>query len=226
MKKTIVVAGNIGVGKSTLAELLGQRLGWQVFPEPVAQNPYLEDFYRDMNAWSFQSQIYFLAHKLRIQQEIAAAQESLLQDRSIYEDAEIFARNLYLQQKMSERDFQTYYALYQSLCEFLTPPDLVIYLQASTETLLKRIAKRNRSYEKQIPVDYLQQLNNLYDDWIDNFTICPILIVPGDNLDFVAHSNHFDLITNKVNQILAGKEEITFDVFDMAAVKKKRNLTK
>lgn len=219
MKKTIVIAGNIGVGKSTLLELLGKRLGWYVFPEPIAENPYIQDFYRSMADWSFHSQIFFLSHKIRIQQEIARYPESLLQDRSIYEDAEIFARNLFLQGSMSERDYKTYRSLYASFCEYLTPPDLVIYLKASVETLNKRIALRNRDYEKNMDVEYLTKLNNLYEEWMENFTLCPILTVPADNLDYVLHSSHLDLIVNKVREKLSGKEEMVFDVFDLAKVK-------
>ena len=194
MKKFVAVAGNIGVGKSTLVRLLCQRLDWEPFYEPVAENPYLTDFYKNMTAWGFHSQIFFLTHRLRIHQELTHYNGSVIQDRSIYEDAEIFARNLFLQGKMSQRDYQTYYSLYQTLAEFLPPPDLVIYLRASEKTLLTRIHIRNRDYEKTITPDYLIQLNNLYNRWIENFTFCPVLSVPADDLDFVAHPRHLDLI--------------------------------
>lgn len=211
MKKFIAVAGNIGVGKSTLVELLCHRLEWEPFYEPVTENPYLADFYADMNAWSFHSQVFFLTHRLRIHQQLTHTPISVIQDRSIYEDAEIFARNLYLQGRMSERDYQTYYALYQTLASFLTPPDLVIYLRASVKTLDKRIQIRNRSYEKTIPDEYLAQLNKLYEEWIANFTFCPVLTVPADDLDYVAHPRHLDLIMRKVQEKLTGKEEVIFD---------------
>jgi len=215
MKKFIAVAGNIGVGKSTLVEKICQHMDWEPFYEPVTENPYLSDFYANMNVWSFHSQIFFLTHRLRIHQELTHYNGSVIQDRSIYEDAEIFARNLFLQGKMSQRDYQTYYSLYQTLAEFLPPPDLVIYLRASEKTLLTRIHIRNRDYEKTITPDYLIQLNNLYNRWIENFTFCPVLSVPADDLDFVAHPRHLDLILKKVQDKLTGKEEVIFDPIEV-----------
>lgn len=211
MKKFIAVAGNIGVGKSTLVEKICHLMDWEPFFEPVTENPYLSDFYANMNAWSFHSQIFFLTHRLRIHQELTHYNGSVIQDRSIYEDAEIFARNLFLQGKMSQRDYQTYYSLYQTLADFLPPPDLVIYLRASENTLLNRIHIRNRDYEKTISPDYLIQLNTLYERWIANFTFCPVLSVPADDLDFVAHPRHLDLILKKVQDKLTGIEEVVFD---------------
>ncbi len=211
MNKFIAVAGNIGVGKSTLVEMICSRLDWEPFYEPHTENPYLADFYADMNAWSFQSQIFFLTHRLRIHQQLLHSNGSVIQDRSIYEDAEIFARNLYLQGFLSGRDYQTYHSLYQTLADFLPPPDLVIYLRASVPTLTKRIQIRNRDYEKTIPDDYLSQLNGLYESWISGFTFCPVLTVPADDLDFVVHPRHLDLILKKVQDKLTGKEEVIFD---------------
>ncbi len=210
MKKFIAVAGNIGVGKSTLVELVCARTGWQPFYEPVADNPYLADFYKDMRAWSFPSQIFFLTHRLRIHQEIYHCPGSAVQDRSIYEDAEIFAFNLYLQGHLSKRDYSTYHDLYQTLAEFLPPPDLVIYLRASVSTLQQRISQRNRDYERTISVEYLAQLNELYENWFNNFSICPVLTVPSDNLNYVARENHLDLVIAKIQQKLMGKEEVIF----------------
>ena len=158
MKKYIVVAGNIGVGKSTLVRLLCERMGWDPFYEPVTENPYLADFYGDMDTWGFHSQVFFLAHRLQIQQSILKHPGSVIQDRSIYEDAEIFALNLFLQGHLSQRDYDTYQALYQSLNDFLPPPDLVIYLRASESTLLNRILQRNRDYEQSISHEYLTPL--------------------------------------------------------------------
>ncbi len=210
-KKFIAVAGNIGVGKSTLVQLLSERLGWEPFYEPVAENPYLADFYRDMRAWAFHSQVFFLSHRLRIHHRLMLHPTSVVQDRSVYEDAEVFARNLYLQGHMSERDWQTYWGLYEALVTFLPPPDLVVYLRASVETLQKRIARRGRDYERDISPDYLAQLNHLYEEWLQHFTLCPVLTVPADNLDYVAHPRHLDLIVGKIQEKLAGKEEVVWE---------------
>ncbi len=210
MKKFIAIAGNIGVGKSTLVRLLCEELGWQPFYEPVTENPYLADFYKDMKAWSFQSQIFFLSHRLQIHLQLLKYPGSVVQDRSIYEDAEVFARNLAVLGEFSERDYRTYHTLYQTLTEFLPPPDLVIYLRASVETLQKRILRRDRDYERSITPAYLEQLNRLYEEWIRNFTLCPVLTVPADDLDYVAHPRHLTLIVQKVQQKLTGKDEVIF----------------
>ena len=194
MKKFVAVAGNIGVGKSTLVEMLCAKLGWSPFFEPVTENPYLADFYQDMQTWAFHSQIFFLTHRLRAHHQLAKHPTSVIQDRSVYEDAEIFAQNLYLQGHIHPRDYQTYRELYQTLVDFLPPPDLVIYLRSSVHTLEKRIARRGRDYERAIPTGYLSGLNNLYEKWIANFTLCPVLTVPADHLDFVAHPGHLNLI--------------------------------
>jgi deoxyadenosine/deoxycytidine kinase len=211
MKKFIAIAGNIGVGKSTLVRLLCQRLEWEPFFEPVTENPYLPDFYQDMPAWGFHSQIFFLTHRVRIHQQLFKHPTSVIQDRSIYEDAEVFACNLYLQGYVSERDYETYRMLYTTLAEFLPPPDLVIYLRASVPTLLNRIQNRARDYERAISPDYLAQLSSLYEKWIAGFTLCPVLTVPADDLDYVAHPRHLDLIVQKLQEKLTGKEEVVFD---------------
>ncbi|MGA2112675.1 MAG: deoxynucleoside kinase [Anaerolineales bacterium] len=209
-KKFIAVAGNIGVGKSSLVARLSERLAYQPFYEPVAENPYLVDFYRDMGAWAFHSQVFFLANRLRSHRELLDHPASVVQDRSVYEDAEIFACNLFAQGYIAERDYRSYRALYESILPFLPPPDLVIYLRASVETLLARIQRRGREFERQISRDYLEPLNQLYEDWIRRFSLCPVLAVPADELDFVAHSSHLDLITTKVQEKLTGKEEVVF----------------
>lgn len=210
MKKFIAVAGNIGVGKSTLVSLLCQRLNWQPFYEPEAANPYLADFYKDMRQWAFHSQIFFLTRRLRAHRQLLDHPTSVIQDRSVYEDAEIFACNLYQQGLIDERDYASYRELYEVLIEFLPPPDLVIYLRASVSTVLERIRHRGREYERQINPDYLQQLNKLYNSWINHFSFCPVLTIPADDLDFVANPGHLDLIVKKVNDKLIGKEEVVF----------------
>jgi deoxyadenosine/deoxycytidine kinase len=211
VKKFIAVAGNIGVGKSTLVTLLSRRLGWEPFYEAVAENPYLADFYTNMHLWSFHSQIFFLSNRLRSHRQLLDHPTSVVQDRSVYEDAEIFAHNLYDQGYLGERDYATYRQLYEVLTEFLPPPDLVLYLRASVETLQRRISRRGRDYERQITPGYLKQLNDLYESWIDAFSLCPVLTVPADDLDYVAYPAHLDLVVQKVLDRLQGKDEVVFD---------------
>jgi deoxyadenosine/deoxycytidine kinase len=210
MKKFITIAGNIGAGKSSLVAKLSRELRWQPFYEPVTNNPYLADFYEDMPAWGFHSQIYFLTHRLRVYHDLSEASSSVILDRSLYEDAEIFAKNLYLNGNMSRRDYETYEALYQSLLCFLPTPDLVIYLRASVTTLQQRIHLRGREYEKSIDQEYLSQLNKAYESWISSFSLCPVLTVPADNLDFVSEPKHLTLILKKVQDKIAGKDEVVF----------------
>jgi deoxyadenosine/deoxycytidine kinase len=218
MKRYITVAGNIGVGKSTLVSLLCQKLGWQPFFEPEAHNPSLSDFYKDMAAWGFHSQVFFLANRLQIHRQIMRCPGSVIQDRSLYEDAEIFANNLFLQGTLNTRDYETYRALYQGLIEFLPPPDLVIYLRATPQTLLERIAQRNRDYERGISRDYLSSLNELYEQWIDAFTLCPVLTVPADQLNYVARPMHLELVARKINEKLSGKDIVVFDPEEIAQI--------
>ena len=211
MKKFIAIAGNIGVGKSTLVEKMCAHLGWEPFFEGVVDNPYLADFYADMARWSFHSQIFFLGRRLRDLRRLMDDPRNVVQDRSVYEDAEIFARNLYRQGCINERDWQSYHELYSALTELLPPPDLIVYLQASVPTLLNRIALRGREYEKKIAPEYLAQLNTLYEEWISSFRVCPVLIVPADRLDFVANGGHLDLIVQKIQDKLRGEQMVLFD---------------
>jgi deoxyadenosine/deoxycytidine kinase len=210
VKKFLAVAGNIGVGKSTLVEKLCEKLGWEPYFEPVAENPYLVDFYKDMTSWAFQSQVYFLTHRMRSHFELLQNPTSVVQDRSVYEDAEIFARNLYLQGNMTETDYTTYRELYNLFITMLPAPDLVLYLSAPVETLQARIHMRGRDFESTISAEYLAQLNKLYEDWIGDFHLCPVLTVPADQLDFVHTPGHLDLIARKVEEKLRGKEEVYF----------------
>jgi deoxyadenosine/deoxycytidine kinase len=216
MRKFVAIAGNIGVGKSTLVSMLCQKLESQPFYEPVSENPYLADFYADMAAWSFHSQIFFLTRRLRAHYDLAQHPGSVVQDRSVYEDAEIFAENLYRQGYLRERDHQTYRELYETAVQLLPPPDLLIYLRASVPTLLNRISHRGREYERSITPEYLQGLNELYEGWISNFVLCPVLTIPADDLDYVAHSGHLKLIVEKVEEKLIGNEEVVFEDEEVA----------
>lgn len=207
-KRFVAIAGNVGVGKSTLTTLLSQRLAWAPFPEAVDENPYLADFYSDMRRWSFHSQIYFLSRRLRHHRQLLDHPTSVVQDRSVYEDAEIFACNLHAQGDMDDRDYHSYRELYEVLTLFLPPPDLVVYLQASVDTLLCRIKRRGREYERDIAPAYLEQLNVLYESWIERFDMCPVLTIPADHLNFVDDPQHLDLIIEKILDKLSGKEVV------------------
>lgn len=194
----IAVAGNIGVGKSSLTQLLGERLGWKPFYEAVDENPYLEDFYTDMGRWSFHSQVYFLSRRLQHHRKLLDHPGHVIQDRSIYEDAEIFAKNLALQGKLSERDYQCYRDLYDGIRVFLPPPHLLIYLQAPVGVLAERIAMRGRDYERQISIEYLAELNRLYDEWVESWTTCPIFIIPAATLDFVHRPEDLEQVATEL----------------------------
>ena len=211
MKRFVAIAGNIGVGKSTLTALLREQLDWEPFFEAVKDNPYLADFYADMQRWSFHSQIYFLSRRLRHHWQLLQRTNSVIQDRTVYEDAEIFARNLYQQGLMVERDYHSYCELYEVVTAVLPPPDLIVYLRASVSTLQERIRRRGRPYEQNIAMTYLEQLNELYEEWIDGFSLCPVLSVPSDDLDFVLNPEHLELITEKILEKLQGREEVVFD---------------
>jgi deoxyadenosine/deoxycytidine kinase len=209
-KYFVAIAGNIGVGKSSLTTLLARRLGWEPFFETVVENPYLADFYGDMQRWSFHSQVFFLSRRLHDHRALTQHPTSVLQDRTVYEDAEIFARNLYRQGLMSEREWNSYWDLYTSVAQLLPSPDLVVYLQASVETLQKRIGLRGRDFERSISGEYLAQLNDLYDEWVAGFNLCPVLTIATDDLDFVQRPEHLDTIAARIEDRLRGKEIITF----------------
>ncbi len=190
------IAGNIGVGKTTFTEIVAEKMGWQPFYESVADNPYLSDFYGDMRRWSFNLQIYFLHHRFRNQREIAELSQGVIQDRTIYEDVEIFARNLHELGNMDDRDWENYSNLFKVMTAYLRKPDLIIYLRAGTDTLLTRIKSRNRDYEKSIDPEYLHRLNISYDRWIRGIDDIPVLEVQTD---------HFNIFTDQdqLNQIIA-----------------------
>ncbi len=210
MKRFVVLAGNIGAGKSTLVRMLSDALGWKPYYEPVTENPYLEDFYRDMTRWAFHCQVFFLAYRVRSHYALMGDPSSVVQDRSIYEDAEVFARNLYLHHRISERDWRTYQELYRTLTTLLPAPDLVVYLRASVPTLRARIALRGRGFESGITDEYLGELNELYERWIGGFTLAPVLTVPSDRMDFVSHSKDLAAIVSTVEERLREKQGVLF----------------
>lgn len=202
----ITVAGNIGVGKSTLVSLLAEKQGWLPVFEAVEENPYLADFYGDMPRWAFHSQVFFLSKRLRQHHALLQQEQSVIQDRSVYEDAEIFARNLYQQGAMNERDWACYYDLYQTMSVVLRPPHLMVYLRASVPVLRQRIHGRGRAYEQTISESYLGQLNQLYDGWAENFTLSPLLTIDTDKLDYVHYQDHLALIWERISQRLSGRD--------------------
>ncbi|GAP63239.1 hypothetical protein ARMA_1662 [Ardenticatena maritima] len=204
-KYFLAVAGNIGVGKSTLTARLAERLHMEPFFEAVADNPYLADFYADMPRWAFHSQIFFLSRRLQHHRQILDHPTSAIQDRCVYEDAEIFARNLYEQGAMSARDYQAYHELYQAVVAFMPPPTLIVYLRASVDTLLERIKRRGREFERAISRDYLERLNLLYEEWIATFTHCPVLTIDADAIDFVAEPKHIETIATAIEEALGVK---------------------
>lgn len=200
----IAIAGNIGSGKTTLTGLLAKHYGWEAQYEAVDDNPYLDDFYADMSRWSYNLQIFFLTKRLQQIQEIRDSEISTVQDRTIYEDAEIFAKNLHTMEKMSDRDYDNYSNLYNAMRKFIAPPNLMIYLRASVPTLVRQIQQRGRSYENKIQIDYLQQLNDHYESWISGYRDGELLIVDVDNLDFVNNSKDLSSIIDKIESHIHG----------------------
>ena len=196
------IAGNIGSGKSSLTRLLAQHFGWMPFFESVEDNPYLSDFYADMSRWSFHLQVYFLSNRFRSHKSIVEGDAAVVLDRVIYEDAEIFARNLFEIGKMDERDYRNYVALYEVMTEYLRPPDLLIYLRANIDTLVRQIALRGRSFEQSIQREYLEQLNRHYESWIKRYDKGPLLVVESDDLDFVNRREDFERLMETIAKAL------------------------
>jgi deoxyadenosine/deoxycytidine kinase len=194
----VAIAGNIGTGKTTLTRLLSERFGWKAHFEAVTDNPYLADFYKDMARWSFPLQIFFLNNRFSAHQNVTKGADSAIQDRSIYEDANIFARNLYETGQMEERDYRNYLELYKVMTQFLTPPDLVIYMKKSLPRLKERISMRGRDYEKAIPDSYLSSLNRYYDEWMAEYSLGKKLIIESDDLDFLGRREHFDEVCSRI----------------------------
>ncbi len=210
VKRLVLVAGNIGAGKTSLTERLGQRLGWRTAFESVADNPYLADFYADMRQWSFHLQVFFLGHRAEQHLELANDPRSTIADRSIYEDAYIFARALHHMGNLSERDYLAYQRLFNLVVNGLPTPDLLIYLKAPVSVLMERIRRRGRSMESGITAEYLSLLESFYDDWLEAFDLCPVLTIQSDDLDFVHHKEHLDIVVQRIQDKLAGKEELIF----------------
>lgn len=201
-KRFIAIAGNIGSGKTTLTQLLSERYAWEPHFEVVTENPYLADFYSDMPRWSLQLQVFFLSKRFQAHQKILRGNASAIQDRSIYEDAHIFARALYEEGKMTKRDYRNYLDLYSIMTEFLVPPDLMIYVRRSVDCIKSRIAERGREYERAIPDEYLLHLNSCYEEWISTYRIGKVLTVEADSLDLKWNPKDFEYVCNKIESSL------------------------
>ena len=200
----IAIAGSIGSGKTTLTGLLAKNLKWEPHYEDVDTNPYLHSFYEDMQRWSFNLQVYFLNSRFRRIIEIRKSGKTVIQDRTIYEDAYIFAPNLHAMNLMSTRDYENYRSLFELISSLIKPPDLIIYLRASVPTLVNQIQKRGREYESAIRIDYLKNLNDMYEEWVENYKLTKILFIDVDNLKFSESTEHLGVVIDKVNAELHG----------------------
>jgi len=209
-KRLILLAGNIGAGKTSLTERIGERLEWQTAYESVADNPYLPDFYENMREWAFHLQIYFLGHRAEQHIYLANLPESAILDRSIYEDAHIFARALHHMGNLPDRGYHAYLRLYRLVVRNLPKPDLLIHLQAPVSVLMERIRRRARNIETGIDEDYLALLDRFYQEWIDGFDLCPVLTIRSDDLDFVHKTQHLDIVVQRIKEKLSGREEMVF----------------
>ena len=209
-KRLVLVAGNIGAGKTSLTERIGARLGWSTAFESVTDNPYLPDFYADMRSWSFHLQVFFLGHRADQYLENAQLPQSVILDRSIYEDAYIFARALHHMGNLNERDYFSYQRVFDLVVSGLPAPDLLIYLRAPVPVLMERIHRRGRAIESGITDEYMLLLESFYDDWMQTFDICPVLTIRTDDLDFVNKARHLDIVVNRIQDTLAGREELIF----------------
>jgi deoxyadenosine/deoxycytidine kinase len=200
----IAVVGNIGAGKTTLTELLAKNYGWEPMYEAVDQNPYLEDFYSDMKRWSFNLQIYFLNSRFQQIKEIQKGFQDIVQDRTIYEDAHIFAENLHEMGLMTTRDYENYRSIFDNITSYINPPDLVIYLKASVPTLVENIQRRGRDYEAGIRIDYLQKLNEKYDKWIKSYKEGKLLVLDKDRLDFANNPEDLGIVIDSIEREING----------------------
>jgi deoxyadenosine/deoxycytidine kinase len=197
--KHIAICGNIGCGKTTLATKLAKHYGWVALLESVDDNPYLRDFYEDMHRWAFHLQIYFLNSRFKQINDIRLSKSVTVQDRTIYEDAYIFAANLYKSGHIQERDYQAYQDVFKSMIQFVEPPDLLVYLKADIPKLVEQIQKRGRDYEEAIRLDYLKNLNEHYERWIQSYNLGKLLVIDVNKLDFVERIEDFGLIVNKID---------------------------
>ena len=209
-KHLVLVAGNIGAGKTSLTERLGARLGWRTAFESVADNPYLAEFYADMRAWSFHLQVFFLGHRAQQHLELARDPRSAIADRSIYEDAYIFARALHHLGNLTERDYRSYRAIFDLVMAGLPKPDLLLYLRAPVPVLAARIQRRGRDIESGITAEYLALLDSFYEDWLQAFNLCPVLTIRTEDLDFVHKPRHLDIVVKRIQDKLAGQEVVIF----------------
>ncbi|MBR5434340.1 MAG: deoxynucleoside kinase [Bacteroidales bacterium] len=200
----IAIAGNIGVGKTTLTSMLAKHYGWEANYEVVDDNPYLNDFYQDMKAWAFNVQISYLHSRLQNIMNIRSSGKDVIQDRTIYEDAYIFAPNLHGMKLMATRDFETYFSLFRQVEQLLQAPDLLIYLKASIPTLVKRIQSKGREYENAIRLDYLESLNRRYETWVKSYDLGNILVIDTDSINFIDNPDDFSKIVNKIDAELYG----------------------
>ncbi len=202
--KHVAIAGNIGAGKTTLAKKLSHHYGWETEFEAVEDNPYLEDFYKDMKQWSFHLQVYFLNSRLNQIKRIRDNNKIVVQDRSIYEDCFVFAKNLHFSGNMTNRDYQNYLDLFNSMSPVITPPDLLIYLRADIPKLVGQIEKRGRTYEESIRIDYLKTLNQHYEEWIKQYNIGKLIIIDVNQLDYLSNVEDFALIISKIDTEMNG----------------------
>ncbi len=202
MKRSIAIAGNIGAGKSTLVDFLARTYGIQPFYEPNEENPYLKDFYKDMKSWAFQSQLYFLASKFRLHQELDRQPGLVALDRTIFEDAEVFATALHQMRKINKRDWQTYREFYEAILDAIRPPDLLIYLRCSIRTVRTRIRLRGRRMERDVPTSYLKRLDRLYEEWIDNYSMSEVLVLETDELDYIHDLVHKLDVMQRIEALL------------------------
>ena len=202
MRRSIAIAGNMGSGKSTLVDFLARTYDVSPFYEPNEENPYLPDFYKDMKRWAFRSQLYFLSNKFRLHQELDKTPGVVALDRTIFEDAEIFATALHQMKKIDKRDWQTYWGFYQAILDAIKPPDLMIYLRCSMRTLRQRIRLRGRAMEQDVPLAYLKRLDKLYEEWISSYKMSEVLVLETDKLDYIHDLIHRLDVMERIESVL------------------------